>query len=103
MNCPPFPQYRGSTLFYYIPRPRAVFSWSANGTVKFCPAHVRMNPIYQSIDQSINQSINQSISLVIFPKDWKCARVTPLFKQGHKDNLNSYRPISVILIVSQGV
>ena len=39
---------------------------------------------------------NQSISLGIFPDDWKCARVTPLFKQGDRDNLNNYRPISVI-------
>ena len=66
---------------------------STNGTVKFCPAHVCMNPI--------NHSINQSISLGIFPDDWECARVTPLFKQGDRDDLNSYRPISVISVVAK--
>ena len=46
---------------------------------------------------------NQSISLGIFPDDWKCARVTPLFKQGDRDDLNNYRPISVISVVANGV
>ena len=76
---------------------------SANGTVKFCPAHVRMNPINQSINQSISQSINQSISLGIFPDDWKCVRATPFFKQGDRDDLNSYRPIPVISVVAKAM
>ena len=45
--------------------------------------------------------LNQSISLGIFPDDWKCARVTPLFKQGDRDDLNNYRPISVISVVAK--
>ena len=43
---------------------------------------------------------NQSISLGIFPDDWKCVRVTPLFKQGDRDDLNNYSPISVISFVA---
>ena len=39
---------------------------------------------------------NQSLSLGIFPEDWKCARVKPLFKQGNRDDMNNYRPISVV-------
>ena len=32
--------------------------------------------------------------------DWKCARVTPLFKQGEASDLNnSYRPISAIFVI----
>ena len=88
---------------------------SVNGTVKFCPTHVRMNPINQSINQSISQSIdrsinqsvkqsiNQSINLGIFPDDRKCARATPFFKQGDRDDLNSYRPISVISVVAKAM
>ena len=44
--------------------------------------------------------VNQSISLLgTFPDDWKCARVTPLFKQGDRDDVDNYRPISVISVV----
>ena len=31
----------------------------------------------------------------------ECARVTPLFKQGDRDDLNNYRPISVISVVAK--
>ena len=37
----------------------------------------------------------------IFPDDWKCARVIPLFKQGDSSDLNNCRPISVILVVAK--
>ena len=37
----------------------------------------------------------------IFPDDWKCARVTPLFKQGERSDLNNYRPISVISVIAK--
>ena len=41
----------------------------------------------------IRDIFNQSISQGIFPDDWKCSKVTPLFKQGDRDDLNNYRPI----------
>ena len=44
---------------------------------------------------------NQSLSLGVFPDDLKCARVTPLFKDGERDDLNNYRPISVISVVAK--
>ena len=44
---------------------------------------------------------NQSISQGIFPDDWKYARVTPLYKQGDRGDVNNYRPISVIPIVAK--
>ena len=44
---------------------------------------------------------NQSLRLGIFPDDWKNARVTPLFKQGEQNDLNNYRPISVISVVAK--
>ena len=37
----------------------------------------------------------------IFPDDWKCARVIPMFKQGESSDLNNYRPISVISVVAK--
>lgn len=44
---------------------------------------------------------NQSLNLGIFPDEWKCARVTPLFKQGERSDVNNYRPISVISVVAK--
>ena len=44
---------------------------------------------------------NKSQMSGIFPDDWKCARVTPLFKQGESSDLNNYRPISVISVVAK--
>ena len=37
----------------------------------------------------------------MFPDDWKCARVTRLFKQGEPSDLNNYRSISVISIIAK--
>ena len=44
---------------------------------------------------------NKSLMSGIFPDEWKCARVTPLFKQGESFDLNNYRPISVISVVAK--
>ena len=44
---------------------------------------------------------NKSLMSGIFPDDWKCARVIPLFKQGESFDLNSYRPISVISVIAK--
>ena len=49
----------------------------------------------------IRDIFNQSISQGIFPYDWKCEKVTPLFKQGDRDDLNNYRPISVISVMAR--
>ena len=49
----------------------------------------------------IGNIFNQSISLGIFPDDWKCARVTLLFKAGDRNDVNNYRPISVISVVAK--
>ena len=44
---------------------------------------------------------NQLISQGIFPDDWKCTRVTLLFKLGDRNDVNNYRPISVISVVAK--
>ena len=45
---------------------------------------------------------NQSIGQGIFPEDWKCASlVAALFKAGDRNDVNNYRPISVISIVAK--
>ena len=49
----------------------------------------------------IRRILNQSINQGIFPDDWKCAKVTLLFKQGGRDDLNNYRPISMISVMAR--
>ena len=48
---------------------------------------------------SICKIFNCSLTTGIFPGDWKCAKVTPLFKQGSSSDMNNYRPISVIPVM----
>ena len=45
---------------------------------------------------SLTGIFNQSLVTGIFPSDWKMAKVSPIFKNCFKSDLNNYRPISVI-------
>ena len=45
--------------------------------------------------------LNQSLRTGIIPSQWKCARVTPIYKGGEKTNMENYRPISVIPILAK--
>ena len=44
---------------------------------------------------------NQSISSGTVPTEWKLARVTPIFKKGKRQDVNNYRPISIIPAVAK--
>ena len=44
---------------------------------------------------------NLIISSGIFPYDWKTARVSPLFKKGKQNDLDNYRPISILPVISK--
>ena len=50
---------------------------------------------------SLTQIFNKIISTGVFPTDWKLAKVTQIFKKGKKDEMNNYRPISVIPVVAK--
>ena len=51
------------------------------------------------ICEPICDIFNKSISQGKLPENLKTVRVTPLFKQGDRDDVNNYRPISVIPVV----
>ena len=53
------------------------------------------------IADCVTHLINLSIETGAVPSDWKQAKVVPLFKSGNKDDLDSYRPISILLILSK--
>ena len=50
---------------------------------------------------SVCKIFNYSLTTGIFQDDWKCAKVTLLFKQGSSSDMNNYRPISVISVVAK--
>ena len=45
--------------------------------------------------------INRSFKEGIFPKSMKAAIITPIFKEGDKENISNYRPISVLTTLSK--
>ncbi len=45
--------------------------------------------------------INKSLEDGIFPESLKCANVIPVFKKGDKENLNNYRPIALLPVLSK--
>ena len=50
---------------------------------------------------SLTHIINFSITTGIFPDEWKLARVSPVYKEGAKNDPNNYRPISVLPLISK--
>ena len=53
------------------------------------------------IAPSIAKLINHSFNTASFPQRWKTAKVFPLFKGGDSEDLNNYRPISVLPVLSK--
>ena len=50
---------------------------------------------------SLTQIFDKIICTSIFSNDWKLARVTPIFRKGKNDDMDNYRPISVISVVAK--
>ena len=53
------------------------------------------------IADSLCLILNTSITTGIFPEEWKCSKVVPVFKQGDRTDLDNYRPISIIPVVAK--
>lgn len=49
----------------------------------------------------LTKMLNKCIKAGMFPSDLKVAKVLPLFKDGDRNNVSSYRPISVLPIFSK--
>ena len=50
---------------------------------------------------SITYVVNKNIISRTFPKAWKEAKVNPFFKSGSKEDVNNYRPISILPTLSK--
>ena len=55
----------------------------------------------ENIAPSLVDIFNFSIETGVFPDDLKIGRVAPVYKSGEKDDLNNYRPISVLPTVAR--
>jgi hypothetical protein len=53
------------------------------------------------LSESFTVIFNCSFNTGIFPDEWKCSKVIPLFKHGERRDLNNYRPISIIPVVAK--
>ena len=53
------------------------------------------------IAKHLARIINASLQQGKVPSAWKCARVIPLFKKGSALNMDNYRPISVLPVISK--
>ena len=53
------------------------------------------------ITNSLTKIFNMAIISATVPFEWKVARVTPIFKNGPRNLLNNYRPISILPVVSK--
>ena len=53
------------------------------------------------IAPSLVYIVNKSITSGSFPSLWKEAKVKPLFKSGDRDDINNYRPISILPTLSK--
>ena len=56
---------------------------------------------FDEIEVPLFHICNSSIKTGIFPEDFKCAKVTPIFKSGKTSELSNYRPISVLPVFSK--
>ncbi|CAB4036437.1 Hypothetical predicted protein, partial [Paramuricea clavata] len=45
--------------------------------------------------------VNLSLATNIFPADWKNAKIIPIYKSGAHSNLDNYRPISILPVLSK--
>ena len=55
----------------------------------------------QVLKTPLTRIINMSLKSGVFPTDWKCSKVVPVFKSGSTSEIENYRPISVIPAISK--
>ena len=53
------------------------------------------------LSPSITYLVNKSLLSDIFPQPWKESKISPIFKSGCRDDVNNYRPISILPTLSK--
>ena len=60
-----------------------------------------INNVFDFIFEPLRYIFHNSLAQGIFPGGMKIARITPIYKSGDKENVKSYKPISVLLSFSK--
>ena len=66
--------------------------------------HISVNLLKLIKDEiigAITLLVNQTLATGIFPDDLKVAKVSPIYKKGDKNDINNYRPISILPAISK--
>ena len=71
----------------------------ATGTDMIGPRLLKLSAPY--ITDEITFICNRSITTSVFPSKWKEAKVAPLHKNGSHEEVNNYRPISILPVLSK--
>ena len=81
---------------------KAISSMSSTRAVGMdgVPLHAIVN-CFSVIGPHLLHVINRSIVTGVFPTAWKLARVTPVHKSGDRSDLNNFRPISILSVLSK--
>ncbi len=53
------------------------------------------------IANSVTYLVNLSLSVGSMPDEWKQAKVIPLYKSGCREDMDNYRPISILPVISK--
>ena len=93
-----FKFYNVSSDFVY----EQICSMDNNKSTGFDQFNVRLLKLAAPfVSSALAYICNLSLSNSKFPKEWKNAKVTPIFKSGDKNDVSNYRPISVLPILSK--
>ena len=60
-----------------------------------------LNDSAELIATPLTHLINLSLTTNVFPADWKIAKIIPIYKSGSRSNLDNYRPISILPVLSK--
>ena len=53
--------------------------------------------------EPLSYMINRSLDNSLFPESEKCAKITPIYKSVEKSEMDNYRPISVLPVLSKAI